>query len=76
MLGLQGHILHDIIVPTHVGETDRIATALELLQNLIREHRRKGFARREVEVVTLHLIKEGTILIRVGQFKHLGWRKG
>ena len=72
MLGLHGHILHDVIHPTHTRETDGVAAVLELLKHFVGEHRIEGFAAAEIEVVPLHLVEESTIFITVCLFQKFG----
>ena len=68
MLGLKGDILHYIVCPTGVRESDWVATSAELLDDSVGE----SCAR---TVVGEHLVIECGIIVRRCLLNHLGGSK-
>ena len=66
MLSLEGYILHDIINPIRIRETDRVTSILELLDDTLREAATST-------IISTHLIMEHGIIIRRSLLHHLGW---
>ena len=64
VLALERPVLHDVVRPTGVGEADGVRVVLELLDNLVREHRYHP-------VQLAHPVVERGIVVRVCLFHHL-----
>ena len=69
VLLLKGDVLHNVVSPLGVRETERVAAGTELLDDVVRECG-------HLAVVDAHLVVEAGIVVGRGLLDHLGGGKG